>query len=123
MNKAVDDIKVKNPNIVIVDYCILGQVHSTSTGQKPLRDKLEAEKWYLYQSGAGGSKVLDGASLTPRPQGRQRKTLEHLVRRLSLRPGLETYQQARRDLHRQLLLEAGSERRLESRWEQRQPER
>ncbi len=65
MNKAVDDIKVKNPNIVIVDYCIPGQVHSTSTGQKPLRDKLEAQKWYLYQSGAGGSKVLDGTFLTP----------------------------------------------------------
>jgi len=65
MNKAVDDIKVKNPNIVIVDYCILGMVSSTSTGQKPLRDKLEAQKWYLYQSGAGGSKVLDGTYLTP----------------------------------------------------------
>jgi hypothetical protein len=65
MNKAVDDIKLKNPNIAIVDYCTLGQVHSSSTGHKPLRDKLEAQKWYLYQSGAGGSKVLDGTSLTP----------------------------------------------------------
>lgn len=57
IRKAVQGIKAKNPNIVIVDYCILNQVHDTSDGQKPLRDKLEAQNWYLYQSGAGGQKA------------------------------------------------------------------
>ena len=41
IRKAVQGIKAKNSNIVIVDYCILNQVHDTSDGQKPLRDKLE----------------------------------------------------------------------------------
>ena len=57
MNNAVNGIKAKNPNIVIVDYCQIEEVSNTAAGQKPLRDKLEAAKWWLYQSGAGGSKV------------------------------------------------------------------
>ena len=57
MNNAVNGIKAKNPNIVIVDYCQIEEVSNTAAGQKPLRDKLDAAKWWLYQSGAGGSKV------------------------------------------------------------------
>ncbi|MGH8568760.1 MAG: hypothetical protein ACREXX_16030 [Gammaproteobacteria bacterium] len=67
MNKAVNDIKAKNPNIVIVDYCLLDEVHNTAAGQKPLRAVLDARKWWLYRSGTSGSKVLapGGASSVP----------------------------------------------------------
>jgi len=57
MNNAVNGIKAKNPNIVIVDYCQIEEVSNTAAGQKPLRDKLDAAKWWLYQSGVGGAKV------------------------------------------------------------------
>lgn len=67
MNNAVNAIKAKNPNIVIVDYCQIDEVSNIAAGQKPLRDQLEAQKWWLYQSGAGGSKVPGpgGASSVP----------------------------------------------------------
>jgi hypothetical protein len=67
MNNAVHAIKVKNPNIVIVDYCQIDEVSDTVAGQQPLRDKLDAQKWWLYQSGVGGSKVPGpgGASSVP----------------------------------------------------------
>jgi hypothetical protein len=67
MNNAVNAIKAKNPNIVIVDYCTIDEVSNTAAGQKPLRDKLEAAKWWLYQSGAGGSKVPGPGGATSVP--------------------------------------------------------
>ena len=57
MNNAVNAIKAKNPNIVIVDYCQIEEVSNTAAGQQPLRAQLDAAKWWLYQSGAGGTKV------------------------------------------------------------------
>jgi len=57
MRDAVMAIKAKNPNIVILDYVIQETIHNTYPGLKPLRDKLDAEHWWLYKNGGGGTKV------------------------------------------------------------------
>ncbi|MGH8588195.1 MAG: putative glycoside hydrolase [Gammaproteobacteria bacterium] len=57
MRNAVKAIKAKNPNIVILDYVIQEAIHNTSAGLKRLRNKLDAEHWWLYQNGGGGTKV------------------------------------------------------------------
>ncbi len=62
MRNAVKAIKAKNPKVIVLDYAILIQVHSTNSGVKPLRDKLDAQRWYLYLSGGGGTKVVNPKS-------------------------------------------------------------
>ncbi|MGQ0592749.1 MAG: putative glycoside hydrolase [Gammaproteobacteria bacterium] len=57
MRNAMRAIKAKNPNVVIVDYVNLAQVHNSNRGHVALRSKLEAHHWYLYASGTGGTKV------------------------------------------------------------------
>jgi len=57
MRDAVKAIKAKNPNIVILDYVIQETIHNTYPGMKPFRDKLDAEHWWLYRNGGGGTKV------------------------------------------------------------------
>ena len=122
MNNAVNAIKAKNPNIVIVDYCTIDEVQQHSRGAEAAPRQV------------GGGKVVavsvrrrrvKGARSKRRdfgPQPHELHRLEHLGRRLSLRPGLASYLQTRRDLYRQLLLEACRERRLEPRWDERQLE-
>jgi hypothetical protein len=57
MNAAVDAIKAINPAIKIVNYVCLDAVHATLSGQLPLRNKLNAEGWWLYPHGTSGSPV------------------------------------------------------------------
>jgi Putative phage tail protein/Hypothetical glycosyl hydrolase family 15 len=57
MNAAVDAIKAINPAIKIVNYVCLDAVHATLSGQLPLRNKLNAEAWWLYPHGTSGSPV------------------------------------------------------------------
>lgn len=54
---ALAAIKAVNPRIVILDYNLYMQVPTTPAVLKPLRDKLDAERWWLYERGAGGTKV------------------------------------------------------------------
>jgi hypothetical protein len=64
MRDAVKAIKAKNPNIVIVDYVIQETIHNTYPGLKPFRDKLDAEHWWLYRNGGGGTKVGPDAAVS-----------------------------------------------------------
>ncbi len=66
MRNAVQAIKAKNPDIVIADYVNVGNVHNTVGGlpAAPLRQKLDAERWWLYTSGANGTKVPSSAGGT-----------------------------------------------------------
>jgi hypothetical protein len=57
MRDTVKAIKAKNPNIVILDYNIQETIHNSYAGLKLLRDKLDAEHWWLYQQGGNGTKV------------------------------------------------------------------
>ena len=64
MRDAVKAIKAKNPNIVILDYVIQETIHNTYPGLKPFRDKLDAEHWWLYRNGGGGTKVGPDAAVS-----------------------------------------------------------
>jgi len=67
MRSTLQAIKAKNPNIIILDYLVLNEVSRTGPGQQYLRDKLNAEKWWVYPSGTSGtpvSSVWPGAAMT-----------------------------------------------------------
>ena len=63
MRDALKAIKAKNPNIVILDYVIQETIHNTYSGLQPFRDKLDAEHWWLYKNGSGGTKVGPDAAV------------------------------------------------------------
>ncbi|MGH8569974.1 MAG: hypothetical protein ACREXU_18700, partial [Gammaproteobacteria bacterium] len=65
MRNAVKAIKAKNPNIVIVDYVIQETIHNTYAGMAPFRAKLDAERWWLYRNGGGGTKVAGSLANDP----------------------------------------------------------
>jgi Hypothetical glycosyl hydrolase family 15 len=60
MRAALKGIKEKNSDIIILDYVMQETVHNTWRALQPLRDKLDAEKWWLYQKGGAGAKVESG---------------------------------------------------------------
>ena len=60
MRAALKGIKEKNPDIMILDYVMQETVINAWPALQPLRDKLDAEKWWLYQKGGAGAKVDSG---------------------------------------------------------------
>ncbi len=60
MRAALKGIKEKNQDIIILDYVMQETVINTWPALQPLRDKLDAEKWWLYQKGGAGAKVDSG---------------------------------------------------------------
>ena len=57
---ALKGIKEKNLDIIILDYVMQETVVNAWPALQPLRDKLDAEKWWLYQRGGAGAKVDSG---------------------------------------------------------------
>ena len=60
MRVALKGIKEKNPDIMILDYVMQETVINAWPALQPLRDKLDTEKWWLYQNGVSGAKVDSG---------------------------------------------------------------
>ncbi|MCA1851027.1 MAG: hypothetical protein LC647_01125, partial [Beggiatoa sp.] len=56
MRAALKAIKERNPDIIVLDY-VNPAIVNNWPGLQPLRDKLDAEKWWLYQKGGTGAKV------------------------------------------------------------------
>lgn len=56
---AAQGIKAKNPNIILLDYVIQESIHQTWSTLQPLRDKLNANKWWLYAIGTSGALLVN----------------------------------------------------------------
>jgi hypothetical protein len=59
IRSAAQGIKAKNPNIILLDYVIQETIHQTYSTLQTLRDKLTANKWWLYVNGTNGSLLVD----------------------------------------------------------------
>lgn len=67
MEQVARAIKSRNPQAKIFTYVNVNEVATTGETWKPLRDKLNQERWWLYSAGTSGSPVASswaGAALT-----------------------------------------------------------